>query len=305
VRIMLVEDDHRFADTLGPALRRRGYHITHAPTGAAALAGGECDLVLLDLNLPDLDGLEVCRILRERGDVAIIALTARGDEWDRVGGLRAGADDYVVKPFSLVELQARIDAVLRRSRPRARGELRAGRLAIRLDLCQATWDGLPLPLTRKEMELLTVLIRDAGAVVPRDRLIIEVWRTNWRGAGRTLDVPLRFLSGRWLVEVVRDGGDGLVRESHVVTGPVGSLSIDVPVGPMIVAVYATRVLEKKISVQMEPVTVRSQPPEPPGLASVFVPSMRVPPETIVKSAETPRTWPPPTVTVTFSSKVPG
>lgn len=210
MRIMLVEDDHRFADTLVPALRRRGYHVTHAATGAAALAGEECDLVLLDLNLPDLDGLEVCRVLRERGEVAIIALTARGDEWDRVGGLRAGADDYVVKPFSLVELQARIDAVLRRSRPKARGELRAGRLAIRLDSYQATWDGIPLSLTRKELELLSVLTRDAGAVVARDRLIIEVWRTNWRGAGRTLDVHIATLRGklpdRRLVQTVRGVG---------------------------------------------------------------------------------------------------
>jgi len=210
VRIMLVEDDHRFAGTLCPALRRRGYEVSHAPTGSAALAAGDCDLVLLDLGLPDLDGLEVCRTLRARSDVAIIVLTARGEEWDRVGGLRAGADDYVVKPFSLVELQARIDAVLRRSRPRSRGELRLGRLVVRLDRWEATWDGEPIPLTRKEFELLAVLAREPGAVVPRDRLIIEVWRTSWRGANRTLDVHIATLRGkladRGLVETVRGVG---------------------------------------------------------------------------------------------------
>lgn len=207
---MLVEDDHRFAGTLCPALRRRGYEVSHAPTGTAALAAGDCDLVLLDLGLPDLDGLEVCRTLRAHSDVAIIVLTARGEEWDRVAGLRAGADDYVVKPFSLVELQARIDAVLRRSRPRARGELRLGRLVVRLDRWEATWDGEPIPLTRKEFELLAVLAREPGAVVPRDRLVIEVWRTSWRGAGRTLDVHIATLrsklADRGLVETVRGVG---------------------------------------------------------------------------------------------------
>jgi DNA-binding response OmpR family regulator len=207
---MLVEDDHRFAATLCAALRRRGYEVSHAPTGAAGLAAGGCDLVLLDLGLPDQDGLQVCRALRERSDVAIIVLTARGDEWDRVAGLRAGADDYVVKPFSLVELQARIDAVLRRSRPRARGELRLGRLCVHLDRWEATWDGEPLPLTRKEFELLAVLAREPGAVVSRDRLIIEVWRTSWRGASRTLDVHIATLrsklADRSLVETVRGVG---------------------------------------------------------------------------------------------------
>src|SRR5690606_37868007 len=115
------------------ALRRSGYDVDHAPTAAAAFAAPACDLVLLDLGLPDADGIEVCRRLREDGDVAIIMLTARGEERDRVVGLRGGADDYVVKPFGFAELQARMEAVLRRARPRPAGVLTVGRLRVDLD----------------------------------------------------------------------------------------------------------------------------------------------------------------------------
>src|SRR5690349_5970138 len=109
MRILLVDDDDRFADALTVALRRQGFEVRRAATGAAALAAPPADLVLLDLGLPDVDGIEVCRRLRAGGDVAIIAVTARGEERDRVLGLRTGADDYLVKPFGIAELAARID----------------------------------------------------------------------------------------------------------------------------------------------------------------------------------------------------
>jgi len=115
MRVLLVEDDLRVASALETALRRRGHEITRATTAAQALDAAPADLVLLDLGLPDRDGMEVCRELRRRGNVAIIAVTARGEERDRVVGLRGGADDYVVKPFGMAELQARIEAVMRRS----------------------------------------------------------------------------------------------------------------------------------------------------------------------------------------------
>jgi DNA-binding response OmpR family regulator len=115
MRVLLVEDDVRVANALEAALRRRGCDLVRAATAAEALAAPPVDLVLLDLCLPDRDGLEVCRELRRRGDVAIIAVTARGEERDRITGLRTGADDYVVKPFGMAELQARIDAVMRRA----------------------------------------------------------------------------------------------------------------------------------------------------------------------------------------------
>ena len=130
MRILLVEDDNRFADALMVALRRQSFDVSRADTAAAALAAPATDLVLLDLGLPDLDGIEVCRRLRAGGDVAIIAITARGDERDRVIGLRSGADDYLVKPFGIAELRARIDAVMRRVRPAAPPAVRAGDLRI-------------------------------------------------------------------------------------------------------------------------------------------------------------------------------
>ncbi|GAB3964037.1 hypothetical protein GCM10027615_05740 [Plantactinospora veratri] len=117
MRILLVEDDARVAGAMAAALSRRGYDVERAGTAAAALAAAPCDLVLLDLTLPDGDGVEVCRALRQRSaQLGIIAVTARGEERDRVIGLRMGADDYVVKPFSMAELEARIVAVLRRAR---------------------------------------------------------------------------------------------------------------------------------------------------------------------------------------------
>ncbi|HEU4422916.1 MAG TPA: response regulator transcription factor [Pilimelia sp.] len=210
MRVLLVEDDRRLAEPLALALRRAGFEVTHAATAAAALDSPTPDIVLLDLSLPDRDGVEVCRQIRHRGETPIIILTARGDERDRVTGLRAGADDYVVKPFSLAELRARIDAVLRRARPRPDEVLRAGALEVDQSRHEVTLDGRPIALTPKEFCLLASLARHPGAVVSRDRLLLEVWHTAWRGNERTLDVHVNTLRTKLgdphLVETIRGVG---------------------------------------------------------------------------------------------------
>jgi DNA-binding response OmpR family regulator len=212
VRVLLVDDDTRFAAALETALRQRGYEVVRAPTAAEALAAGEVDLVLLDLGLPDRDGIEVCRELRRRGDVPIIAVTARGEERERVLGLRSGADDYVVKPFGMAELQARMEAVLRRS---LRGGtiqpvVHVGELAIDIHARRVTVEGREITLTRKEFDLLAALARRPGSAVTRDQLLSEVWHTTWAGSVRTVEVHVASLRGKLgdagLVETVRGIG---------------------------------------------------------------------------------------------------
>ena len=213
-----MEDDTRLADALAVALRRQGHEVLCAATVGGALAAPRVDLILLDFGLPDGDGIDVCRALRERGDdVAIIALTAREDVRDKVAGLRSGADDYLVKPYSLAELSARIEAVMRRARPRRTSVISLGDVRIDLAGHQVTRDGRPIPLTRKEFELLVCLAREPGSVVSRDRLLLEVWRTVWLGAGRSLDVHVAKLRAKLgvpdLIETVRGVGYRLAPES--------------------------------------------------------------------------------------------
>jgi len=212
VRILLVEDEDSIAEPLADGLRREGFDVERAATGAAALAAGAADLVLLDLRLPDLDGLDVCRTLRERSEVPIIVVTARGEEADRVVGLELGADDYVVKPFGLRELIARIRAVTRRTGARGHtGEpLRVGALAVDERARRATLDGRDLELTPKEFDLLAALARDPGAAVSRQRLLAEVWQTSWYGSAKTIDVHIAALRKKlgdpgW-IETVRSVG---------------------------------------------------------------------------------------------------
>ncbi len=212
MRILLVEDDRRVAAALSSALTRRGYQVEHAATVAAALSAAPCDLVLLDLGLPDGDGTDLCRELRRRSSrLGIIAVTARGEERDRVLGLRLGADDYVVKPFSMVELQARIDAVMRRTgrAVRAAAALQIGPLRIDVDARRVWIREREVALSRKEFDLLVALARQAGTVVPRDRLQLEVWQTTW-ATRHNLDVHVAALRGKLenpqLVETVRGVG---------------------------------------------------------------------------------------------------
>jgi len=195
VKILLVEDEDAIAEPLTEGLRREGFDVERVGTAAGALAAGPTDVVLLDLRLPDGDGLDVCRQLRSTSAVPIIVVTARGEESDRVVGLELGADDYVVKPFGLRELIARIRAVTRRTqdRPHAHEPLRVGTLEVDERSRRAELDGRDLKLTPKEFELLAALARDPGAAVSRRRLLEEVWETTWYGSAKMIDVHVAAL----------------------------------------------------------------------------------------------------------------
>jgi two-component system, OmpR family, response regulator RegX3 len=211
VRVLLVEDEEAIAEPLAEGLRREGYVVTVAGTAADALAAGEADVVLLDLRLPDGDGLDVCRALRARSAVPIIVVTARGEEADRVVGLELGADDYVVKPFGIRELIARIRAVTRRAQGREiAGPIRVGNLEIDERGRRARRDDEELELTPKEFDLLLALARDPGAVVTRRRLLEDVWNTSWYGSSKTIDVHVaslrRKLRDPGVIETVRGVG---------------------------------------------------------------------------------------------------
>lgn len=213
MKLLVVEDDDSIAEPLVDGLRREGFTVERAATGAEALAAGATDLVLLDLRLPDVDGLAVCRELRARSDVPIIVVSARGEEIDRVVGLELGADDYVVKPFGLRELVARIRAVSRRAAAKPQDgsqTIAAGPVRIDLRGHRVTVDGDEVHLTGKEFDLLAVLVRDAGAVVDRERLLREVWNTTWYGSSKTVDVHVaslrRKLGHPELIETVRGIG---------------------------------------------------------------------------------------------------
>jgi DNA-binding response OmpR family regulator len=210
--VLLVEDDDSIAIPLAEGLRREGFTVVRAATGEEALAASTPDIVLLDLRLPDLDGLEVCRRIRANSAVPIIVVSARGEEVDRVIGLELGADDYVVKPFGIRELVARIRAVARRSSaPQSESErIDAGRISIDLRGHRAMVDGDEVQLTGREFDLLTVLARNAGAVVDRERILREVWHTTWYGSSKTVDVHVaalrRKLGDPGLIETVRGVG---------------------------------------------------------------------------------------------------
>jgi two-component system, OmpR family, response regulator RegX3 len=212
VKVLIVEDEDAIADPLAEGLRREGFDVTRVATGAAALDAPLPDLVLLDLRLPDLDGYEVCRELRARSEVPIIVVTARGEEVDRVVGLELGADDYVVKPFGLRELVARIRAVLRRSGRRTSDAEMIEVDSLRIDVRarRATYADRELQLTAKEYDLLTLLARDPGAVVTKQRILNEVWNTSWYGSAKTVDVHVASLRKKigdpGLIETVRGVG---------------------------------------------------------------------------------------------------
>ena len=193
--MLLVEDEQSITGPLSEALGREGFRAVVAPSAAEALALAprlQPDVVLLDVMLPDGSGFDVCRALRRDSAVPIIMLTARGDEADRIVGLELGADDYVVKPFSARELVARIRAVMRRTAAveehPAAGPLTVGDVRLDPATRSVTHAERPVELTRKEFDLLHVLMGSAGALVTRERLIDEVWDVNWFGSTKTLDV---------------------------------------------------------------------------------------------------------------------
>src|SRR5919107_5741011 len=193
-RVLLAEDDASISEPLARALRREGYEVEVREDGPTALDAGNAggiDLVVLDLGLPGMDGLEVARRLRGEGhSIPILILTARADEVDTVVGLDAGADDYVTKPFRLAELLARARALLRRG---AQEVSAPARVRIDAEARRAFLDDVELHLTAKEFDLLRVLVREAGRVVPREQIMREVWDADWYGPTKTLDMHVSWL----------------------------------------------------------------------------------------------------------------
>jgi DNA-binding response OmpR family regulator len=215
VHVLIVEDDDAIAAPLEKGLRREGFETTRVGTAADALTATGHDLVLLDLGLPDADGFEVCRKMRAGSDVAIIVITARGEEIDRVIGLELGADDYIVKPFGFRELVARIRAVTRRADGRALATeadpvTTIDDLVIDRRVRRVTVAGSEVELTRKEFDLLAFLAEDPGAICTRRDILESVWDEHWYGPTKTLDVHVaslrRKLGRAELVETVRGVG---------------------------------------------------------------------------------------------------
>ena len=194
--VLLVEDDPAISEPLARARGREGYEVRAHGTGRGAL--GDilgADLVVLDLGLPDIDGLDVAREIRSQGSsVPILVLTARADEVDMVVGLDAGADDYVTKPFRLAELLARVRALLRRAGSDFQDDaLEAQDIKIDVSAHRAFQDGRELQLTAKEFDLLRILIKEAGNVVPRQVIMQEVWGSDPAGSTKTLDMHISWL----------------------------------------------------------------------------------------------------------------
>lgn len=210
LRVLVVEDDPGIARSLERGLTRAGFQVDTVGTGAAALAAGPADVVLLDLGLPDVDGMEVCRRLRARTDAAVIVVTARGEEGDRVAALDDGADDYLVKPFGLAELIARIRAVLRRTRPSGPAAYAHGSLVVDPRTRRVSVGGTEVALTPKEFDILECLAADPGRVVTRQEMLERVWDANWYGPTKVLDVHMaalrRKLGVEGLVETVYGRG---------------------------------------------------------------------------------------------------
>jgi len=195
-KVLVVEDELTLLELLSQHLRAEGYTVLTSSNGEEALELARSqapDVCVLDVMLPGLDGLSLCRIIRKESDVPIILLTARGAEIDRVIGLESGADDYVVKPFSLPELMARVRAALRRAPNRPSASLVAGNLSLDLVSRRVFVDGREVRLSHKEFELLATLMRNKGAVLSREFLITQVWGYDFEGDTRTVDVHVRWL----------------------------------------------------------------------------------------------------------------
>jgi DNA-binding response OmpR family regulator len=203
-RVLLVEDDRAIRESTGRMLERDGFAVRTAANGAAGLAEFEReapDLALLDIMLPDLDGVALCREIRRRSQLPVVFLSARSDAIDIVLGLEAGADDYVVKPFEPAVLAARLRAVLRRASvepgmPDAPRELASGGLRVDLDGHIATRDGEELALTPTEFRLLAELALNSGIVLDRSTLLERVWGYSWSGDARLVDVHVQRLRAK-------------------------------------------------------------------------------------------------------------
>ncbi len=213
VDVLLVEDDDAIASSLATGLTSAGMSVRRVSNGTDAVAAKVPDIYLLDVGLPDFDGFEVCRRIRQLHQTPIIMLTARNEEIDRVFGLEIGADDYVTKPFGLRELIARIRAVSRRltnSETIHTAAITVGGLALDADARRATLDGVSLDLTAKEFDLLLYLASQPGIVHRRNDIMEAVWETNWYGPTKTLDAHVAAIrkklgNAKW-IEAIRSVG---------------------------------------------------------------------------------------------------
>lgn len=196
-RVLVTDDDAAIRRSLERGLRLNGFSVTLADGGHAALAAvrdGAPDVVVLDISMPDLSGIEVCRALRGDGnDVPVLMLSALDEVSDRVAGLQAGGDDYLVKPFALQELVLRLHALLRRRPPAATDRVRAGALEMAPEAREAWLDGTPLRLTRREFELLDMFARNAGIVLTRDQLLDRVWGYDFEVRTDAVDTFVSYL----------------------------------------------------------------------------------------------------------------
>jgi DNA-binding response OmpR family regulator len=198
-KILVVEDDTILRETMALNLKAEGYDVLLAEEGETALRlarSAAPDLVVLDIMLPRLDGLTVLRLLRKDSRVPVIVLTARGSETDKIIGLETGADDYIVKPFSLGEFLARVRAALRRGSPPPEAELVSGDLRLDLVGRRAFRRGELLALAPREFDLLAMLMRHRGAVLSREQVLSRVWGDDFPGNDRTVDVHIRWLRER-------------------------------------------------------------------------------------------------------------
>ena len=212
--VLLVEDEENLASLVRAYLEQENYRVIWVVTGAEALRAIEAEpvrLVVLDLNLPDMDGLDVCRQIRSRSSVPVVMLTSRDDEPDRLAGLETGADDYIGKPFSPRELVARMKAVLRRTEPHSEEELLVlGDIVLRRRAREVGVAGEPVELRPKEFDLLAYLMQNPGAVLSRDVLLERVWGLDYLGGTRTVDVHVaqlrRKLDRPDLIRTIRGSG---------------------------------------------------------------------------------------------------
>ncbi|MCP3098708.1 response regulator transcription factor [Myxococcus sp. K15C18031901] len=221
-RVLLIDDDTRLYELLAQYLGQNGISVTHAADGGRGLAALEAsayDAVLLDVMMPGMDGLEVCKRIRAKSRIPVVMLTAKGDETDRVVGLELGADDYLPKPFSPRELLARLRAVLRRSQPSAVADrLEAGGLSIDVAGREVRAEGKMVDLTGLEFDLLVALVRRAGRVIPREALLGEAGRSDTVVGERTVDVHISHLRqklgdvGTRLIKTVRGVGYVFAKE---------------------------------------------------------------------------------------------
>ena len=218
VRILVIEDEESIRDFVEMGLQYEGFEVTLAEDGPGGLAAFELrrpDLIVLDLNLPGMDGLEVCRRVRQRGDVPIIMLTARAEVDERVEGLEAGADDYLPKPFKFKELLARVRAVLRRRTSQAERVLSFGAVTLNRDTREVFHAGQPVSLTPREFDLLEVFMLHPRQVMTREILLDRVWGTDYLGDGNLIEVHVSALREkladreRRLIRTVRGVGYAL------------------------------------------------------------------------------------------------